>query len=225
MKTKLSAEFLTKRRHRRQAPAFVCLIGERFQLCYGPPFNTGETELTTRLIIRLSASVPSAFGSVSLHQTTQWCLQALEKYYQGGRLLDVGTGNGLLAICAARLAQWQGHDFKIEAFDVYRDAVHQARINLRLNGLDREIQLRQGILSDYPTRSYQNVVVNLPPVIIPLLLHDLMEMVVPRGILILSGFLHHDLVRISECFRNAGFTILETISTDLWCMLVTQLAS
>src|SRR6185436_18962674 len=111
-----------------------------------------------RLIVRIATSIPSAFSAGALHQTTQWCLEMLEKYYHGGRLLDVGTGAGLLALCAARLAIADKLSAQIEAFDIYQDAVKQARLNLRFNSLSSYVKLHQAELSDYPEQAYDFVI-------------------------------------------------------------------
>src|SRR4051794_23615454 len=97
---------------------------------------------TDRFLVPLSTSIPAAFGAVQLHQTTRWSIEMLEKYYCGGCVLDVGTGAGLLAICTARLSR--DNNRIIEAFDIYSDAVRQARINIRLNQLTKKISLRRG---------------------------------------------------------------------------------
>ena len=52
------------------------------------------------LIIELDPGM--AFGT-GTHETTAMCVEMIEKHYHGGKVLDVGTGSGILAIAAARL--------------------------------------------------------------------------------------------------------------------------
>ena len=62
-----------------------------------PPWSDVETR--TRSLIRIEPNM--AFGT-GTHETTQFCLRAIEKYYEpGDSFLDVGTGTGILAIAAA----------------------------------------------------------------------------------------------------------------------------
>ena len=52
------------------------------------------------LIIEIDPGM--AFGT-GTHETTALCIELIERYYQSGRLLDIGTGSGILAIAAALL--------------------------------------------------------------------------------------------------------------------------
>ena len=54
-----------------------------------------------RVVIQIDPGM--AFGT-GTHETTRLCLEAIEREWQGGSLLDVGTGTGILAIAAALLA-------------------------------------------------------------------------------------------------------------------------
>lgn len=220
---KLSAQFLTKRRHRRCAPDdAVCDVGARFRICFGAPRKIREKTQDGRLQLRVSASVPSAFGSVNLHETTRWSIEALERHYRGGPLLDVGTGAGLLALAAARLAAEAGYRARIDAFDIYNDAVRQARVNLRLNGVAGQVDLRQATLADYPAQTYTVVMANLPPVAINELWPALTEKLTVGGRLILSGILNHNLSRLIDRLGQAGLVIREQVVTELWCLLVAE---
>jgi ribosomal protein L11 methyltransferase len=54
-----------------------------------------------RILIRIDPGM--AFGT-GTHETTRLCLKAIDKYFSGGSFLDVGTGTGILAIAAAKIA-------------------------------------------------------------------------------------------------------------------------
>src|SRR6185295_14240734 len=69
------------------------------------------TEIGSRLVIAPSWKLPNADGArivvqidpgmafgTGTHETTRMCLEAVEKYWRGGNLLDVGTGTGIIAI-------------------------------------------------------------------------------------------------------------------------------
>src|SRR6266550_6111971 len=68
------------------------------------------------LVIRINPGM--AFGT-GTHETTRLCLKAIEKYFQGGSFLDVGTGTGILAIAAAKMFP----DARIEAYDIDAEAI------------------------------------------------------------------------------------------------------
>jgi ribosomal protein L11 methyltransferase len=229
----LNSNFLIKRRHQRQTPPrLVYDIGQQFRLIYGPRLLEQQLLTTERLVVRIATSLPATFGAAQLHQTTRWSIEMLEKYYQGGYLLDVGTGAGLLAICAAKLSQATSEQSQsinyqldqpfIEAFDIYNDAIKQAEINLRLNSLSKSVNLRCGELAGYPIDKYSLVIGNLPPIAISSLWPDLITRLAPNGRLILSGLLKHNLTRMREKLSASGLMLVDQIETDLWCLLVAQ---
>lgn len=83
-----------------------------------------------------------AFGS-GLHATTRLCLELLEEHLRpGGRVLDVGTGSGILAIAAARLGA-----AAVLALDNDPEAVRVARENVALNGVADRVTVRAGTLA------------------------------------------------------------------------------
>ena len=85
------------------------------QFLIAPPWSE-ISDANDRIVIRIEPGM--AFGT-GTHETTRLCLSALEKYFAGGSLLDVGTGTGILAIAAAKLFP----EARIEACDT--DAVIQ----------------------------------------------------------------------------------------------------
>ena len=84
-----------------------------------------------------------AFGT-GTHETTRLCLAALEKYFQGGSLLDVGTGTGILAIAAAKLFP----EARVTACDTDAKAVEIARENARLNEVSNQVTFTVGTVDD-----------------------------------------------------------------------------
>jgi ribosomal protein L11 methyltransferase len=81
------------------------------------------------------------FGS-GLHPTTRGCLQALSLVYpreRFARVLDLGTGSGILAIAAAKLGAAE-----VEAVDLNPLAVSTASANCRRNGVEGRVKVRLG---------------------------------------------------------------------------------
>ena len=72
-------------------------IGEKIVICPAwESYKPAEGEL----VIRMDPGM--AFGT-GTHETTSMCVELIEKHYHGGKVLDVGTGSGILAIAAAKL--------------------------------------------------------------------------------------------------------------------------
>ncbi|MCS6885691.1 MAG: 50S ribosomal protein L11 methyltransferase [Acidobacteriota bacterium] len=154
-------------------------VGRSFIVCAS--WQREEVRDCGRRIIIIDPGV--AFGSN--HDTSLLCSAIVEEYWRGGSFLDVGTGTGLQAIIAALLSP---SDSKIDAFDVSIDVVEHANINIMLNGLSERIVLKQGHLSEYPSNSYDFVMANLLPSILEVLRDDLIRVLKPSGLLVVSGF-------------------------------------
>ena len=96
-----------------------------------PTWEAVPEEHRDKLMIEIDPG--TAFGTGS-HETTQLCIRALKKFVKSGdRVLDVGTGSGILAITALKLGA-------AEAFgtDLDECAVSAARENAEVNGISEE---------------------------------------------------------------------------------------
>ncbi|MGD7018493.1 50S ribosomal protein L11 methyltransferase, partial [Bacillus altitudinis] len=94
---------------------------------------------SAELIIELDPGM--AFGT-GTHPTTVMCIQALERTVaKGDRVVDVGTGSGVLSIAAAMLGAE-----KVEALDLDEVAVKSARLNIKLNKVHETVSVSQNNL-------------------------------------------------------------------------------
>jgi ribosomal protein L11 methyltransferase len=151
-------------------------VGKRFIIA--PPWSEIRDPLD-RVVIRIEPGM--AFGT-GTHETTRLCLAAIEKHFDGGSFLDVGTGTGILAIAAAKLFP----EARVEACDTDAEAIGIAEENARLNGVP-EIVFRVGSVEEGGTASADCVCANLTAGMITQILPALMGATCGR--LILSGIL------------------------------------
>jgi ribosomal protein L11 methyltransferase len=178
------------------------------------------------LIIELDPGM--AFGT-GTHPTTALCLRTLESaVHEGDTVIDVGTGSGILAIGAMKLGA-----SRVLALDLDPVAVTSATENIKLNGLQNDIDVRQsdllGILNDRDTMT-GNVVAVKPPVdivvanilaeIILLFTADVMEVLKPGGIYISSGIYKNKEEDVEAGLRAAGFEIVDVVRQDDWIAFV-----
>jgi ribosomal protein L11 methyltransferase len=158
--------------------------------------------------IRICIEPGMAFGT-GTHETTRLCLAALEKHFDGDSFLDVGTGTGVLAIAAAKLAPRA----RISACDTDPLAIEVARENAQLNGVGRSIEFWVGSV-EAGTASADVVCANLTADVIAPLLPALLG--ATRRRLILSGILDTQADSILAALREHGAARTEVTHAGEW---------
>jgi len=160
----------------------------------------------------------SAFGT-GLHPTTALCLDALQEIVDADlpdRVLDVGTGSGILALAALRLGV-----ARATAIDIDPEAIRVAGQNARLNALSARLELSTGG-PETLDGSWPLVLANV--VAAPLI--EMAPLMVRRvghhGRLVLSGIprsVEEDVVR---AYRRLGMRHLTTASRGDWIAIQLQ---
>jgi ribosomal protein L11 methyltransferase len=157
-----------------------------------------------------------AFGT-GLHPTTRMCLIALEEFIRPGmRVLDVGTGSGILAIAAAKLGA--AH---IDALDVSSVAVDVARANAAANGVGDRVQVSLGSLD--PQRAatgYDLVVANIIARTIADLAPQLVVALAPGAPLIAGGIIGGRVDEPALALAAAGLVDLTMRQEGDWVTLI-----
>ncbi|MBR3875282.1 MAG: 50S ribosomal protein L11 methyltransferase [Clostridia bacterium] len=156
----------------------------------GMAFGTGTHE-TTRLVIRLMQDEPLA----------------------DKRVLDVGTGSGILSICASKLGARS-----CNAYDIDPMAVKVARENCIADGCDNIIvgvsDLLRGV--DLSGGKYDFCVANIVADIIIRMLPDVRSYVKEGAPLILSGIIGERADEVREAVIKTGFTVEKEIKENDW---------
>jgi ribosomal protein L11 methyltransferase len=149
-----------------------------------PPWaEIGETD---KIVIRIEPNM--AFGT-GTHETTQLCLQAISDNCQAGQtFLDVGTGTGILAIAAAKIAN-EGTEKKknIFACETDAEAVAIAKENAVVNEVGELIEFAQASINESTSRVdfvCANLTIDSIVPILPVLLEKAKKLLVLSGILV-----------------------------------------
>jgi len=166
-----------------------------------------------RIVIQVDPGM--AFGT-GTHETTQLCLEAIEEYWHGGSLLDVGTGTGILAIAAALFSP----DSRVVAIDVDPQAIEVARENMAINGVSASIELLVGQPCSVTPRKFGVIVANLTANVIVDLTADLAACLLSDGLMILSGILCELADDVERALAEAGFKVTERRKAGEWCAMV-----
>jgi ribosomal protein L11 methyltransferase len=186
-------------------------IGERLMIA--PSWKLPK-KTEGREIIQIDPGM--AFGT-GTHETTQLCLQALERYWRGGRLLDVGTGTGILAIAAARLVP----DSRVVAIEVDPQALEVARENIAINRVSDSVELLEA-RPEGEGDEFDVIVANLTAEAIVGLIDDLATRLSSNGLMILSGVLNEFAEDVERSLVRAGFKVTEISASGEWCALIAQ---
>lgn len=157
-----------------------------------------------------------AFGTGS-HQTTRLILRTLARLdLEGKRVIDAGTGTGILSIMAVK--RGAAHVF---AYDIDAWSVENTRDNLLLNHIYNNVEVTPGDASVLEGVADADLLIaNINRNI---LLQDLPcfgRAVRDGGHLILSGFYLKDVPILVAAAAEAGFRLLQTESEEEWAMLL-----
>lgn len=156
-------------------------VGDRFYLA--PEWDAEAVAPPDRILLRMP--VGQGFGS-GFHETTQLALRALEiTTVEGGAVLDVGTGSGIL-LAAARLlgaTNLIGCDLDPVAIEAARQYLSASKF---------PVHLFQGSIGAVRPQRFPVILANLNATLILNLLEPLFAALEPRGTLILSGILNDE---------------------------------
>jgi ribosomal protein L11 methyltransferase len=160
-----------------------------------------------------------AFGT-GLHPTTRLCLEQVEQRTQTGmRVIDVGTGSGILALAAAKLGA-----ASVYCIDNSSVAVESARANAAINGLSDKIEVALGILDEAEAegmaRQYDMVLVNILAHIIGGMAPQLARVTAPGGLVIASGIIEAKRAEAEGPLVAAGLELVDQAMIDDWLVLI-----
>ena len=176
-----------------------------------PPARTGFTAL--------EIDAASAFGTGE-HPSTAGCLLALDRLgrRRPARLLDIGTGSGILAIAAAKRLRR-----RVRAGDIDAGSVRVARHHARRNGVAGLVRtecapgLRHRALRD---RCYDLVFANILARPLAKMARDISRAIAPEGVVVLSGILRRQEAYVLAAYRLRRLHLLWRIEIDGWSILV-----
>ena len=154
-----------------------------------------------------------AFGT-GTHETTRLCATLLEKHQkEGDKMLDVGCGSGILAICASKLGAGECY-----ACDIDENAVRVAQENTRLN---ETANVKVGVSdllkqAEKAEGGYDICCANIVADIIIRLAPDIGSFIAPKGKIIVSGIITERAEETLEALAAHGWTLIDSMRENGW---------
>ena len=158
-----------------------------------------------------------AFGT-GTHETTSMCINQIEKNLkEGDRVIDIGSGSGILSMAAVLLGAE-----KATGVDLDPVAVRVALENVELNNLQDKIDILHGNLTDVIREKADIVVANIMADIILILLEDVREFIKDDGLFISSGIIQEKRAAVEARLLEKNFSIVEVETKGEWCAITAQ---
>ncbi|HIV62233.1 MAG TPA: 50S ribosomal protein L11 methyltransferase [Candidatus Butyricicoccus avistercoris] len=192
---------------------------------YFKPFPVGKTfiikpswetvdDTEGRTILEIDPA--SSFGT-GTHDTTQLCITALEETIKGGeKLLDMGTGSGILAIAAGMLGAIPDTIVDIDEHCLTCAAENAERNNVILGRKLHGDALKNPALAEEIGKDYDIIVANIVADVIIGMSNMFWDKLKDNGTLICSGILNERADEVENALVKTGFDILKRQASDDW---------
>lgn len=184
-------------------------VGEKLVVCpTWEEYSAKEGEVVMRL------DPGMAFGT-GTHDTTRLCMQILEEHVTDTtRLLDIGTGSGILSVAAALLGAESCFGVDIDEI-----AVRTACENAALNNVSDKAQFVCGDLADKVSGTFDTICANIVADVIIRLSPDIPALLKEDGVFIASGIIAERADDVLAALDNIGFVCTDRRDSNGWVAL------
>lgn len=160
-----------------------------------------------------------AFGT-GKHETTQLCLRAIKQEIEPSvKILDLGTGSGILSIFSAMLGAAE-----ILGLDIDPEAVPNATENALINGVNNVFTASHGSMEQVQVKQYYDIVIsNLIFEGIVKLFDRFVEVTKPGGKVILSGILDSQEKQMTEFIKSRFSADIEIMRENEWLCYILRM--
>ena len=160
-----------------------------------------------------------AFGT-GYHPTTRMCIEFLDLYIiKGHRILDFGTGSGILSIVSAKYGLEN-----VVAIDIDPIAIKVALANSKTNNVQDKIKIIHTGLpyEQFMDASFDLVLANISAKVIKESIFYFKRITRPGGKIILSGFFQEKIKELTDFFQKNGFILVNSCVEEDWGCLCFQ---
>jgi ribosomal protein L11 methyltransferase len=182
------------------------------QILVRAQFHPAEPEVPYQIIITPKMS----FGTGHHATTWQMLRWLLRLDMQGKRVLDAGSGTGILAIMAALRGATE-----VVAYDIDDWCLENGRENVEMNGLQQVVEVKQGTIFTAGVEGIFDVILaNINKNVLLDEMHAYEKHLAPGGFLLLSGFYTEDIADLQMHAEGLGLQKVEVSERERWASLV-----
>ncbi len=172
-------------------------------------YNSKADELVITIDPKMS------FGT-GYHQSTRIMLRLIEKHISpNSKILDVGTGTGILAIACIKLGAT-----KAMTCDNDSNVVENVYENFEKNKVSNFCSFTFGSISEINENNFDLILANIQKNVLIEIANEIRYRIKSGGKVILSGLLREDEKEINETYESIGFSLIDKHTEDEWIGLV-----
>jgi len=173
-----------------------------------PSFRNYEPK-KNQIIITIDPKMSFGTGE---HQTTKMMIQLIEKYVkENDKVLDVGSGTGILAIAAVKLGAKNALAFDNDEW-CYDNGIENAEINF----VKDKVEFKCAEIQQIEEKDFDLILANIQKNILLEISEEIKKRIKKGGTLLLSGLLIQDEEDIIRHYENSGFKFLEKTQSGEW---------
>ena len=166
-----------------------------------------------QLVITIDPKMSYGTGE---HETTKLVLQLLDKHINNSkRVLDVGSGTGVLGIAASLLGAEH-----VVGIDNDEWCIENGIENIELNNVQSKVEVRLAEIDKVKDEPFDLILANINRHILIDISKSILLLSKSNGILILSGLLYTDREDILELYSGIGFNLVDEKRMGEWIALV-----
>ena len=165
--------------------------------------------------IVLTIDPKMSFGTGE-HQSTKLVLRLLEKYVKKGmKVLDVGSGTGILSITSVKLGAT-----KAVAVDFDETCFDNCNENCVVNEVENSVEVRTGEIKDAEETNFDLILANIHKNVLIEIAEKIKSRLRENGKVILAGLLESDKEDIEKKYHSLGFRTEHFEKMDEWIAIV-----